>query len=150
MYIYLVFVITILVYITLYIAKGKGLWENTRLYAPRWSEKFITYLFIYMFVLLIYNFWFVITMSSSNLKDTQTISTGLMLLLFSFMVYCLADGNDAVEEAFVLSVILLGIMIVNFMTVMVVYNRSSLISAGLPILVYLYLFCWVYEIKNTH
>ena len=148
--IFLVFVI--LIYMTIYIVKGKGLWENIELYTPNWSEKILIIVFFYLFVFLTTISWWY---NNSQLKNpfllnlTKTIFI-LTLVLFSFTLFCLSDGNTSIEEAFILSSVVFGLLILNMLISFMFNNTSSKLFSLLPLSLYTYIYAWMYEIKNNY
>jgi hypothetical protein len=148
--IFLVFVI--LIYMTIYIVKGKGLWENIELYTPNWSEKILIIVFFYLFVFLATLSWWY---NHTQLKNSLLINLNrtifiLILVLFSFSLFCLSDGNSSIEEAFILSSIVFGLLIVNMLISFMFNNTSSKLFSLLPLSLYTYIYAWMYEIKNNY
>jgi hypothetical protein len=147
---FLVFII--LIYITIYIVKGKGLWENIEVYTPNWSEKILILVFFYLFVFLTTISWWY---NNSQLKNpfllnlTKTIFI-LTLVLFSFTLFCLSDGNTSIEEAFILSSVVFGLLILNMLISFMFNNTSSKLFSLLPLSLYTYIYAWMYEIKNNY
>lgn len=147
---FLVFII--LIYITIYIVKGKGLWENIEVYTPNWSEKILILVFFYLFVVLTTISWWY---NNSQLKNpfllnlTKTIFI-LTLVLFSFTLFCLSDGNTSIEEAFILSSVVFGLLILNMLISFMFNNTSSKLFSLLPLSLYTYIYAWMYEIKNNY
>ena len=147
---FLVFVI--LIYMTIYIVKGKGLWENIEVYTPNWSEKILIIVFFYLFVFLSTLSWWY---NNSQLKNSLLINLTrtifiLTLVLFSFSLFCLSDGNSSIEEAFILSSLVFGLLIVNMMISFMFNNTSSKLFSLLPLSLYTYIYAWMYEIKNNY
>ena len=147
---FLVFII--LIYMTIYIVKGKGLWENIEVYTPNWSEKILILVFFYLFVVLTTISWWY---NNSQLKNpfllnlTKTIFI-LTLVLFSFTLFCLSDGNTSIEEAFILSSVVFGLLILNMLISFMFNNTSSKLFSLLPLSLYTYIYAWMYEIKNNY
>ena len=147
---FLVFII--LIYMTIYIVKGKGLWENIEVYTPNWSEKILILVFFYLFVFLTTISWWY---NNSQLKNpfllnlTKTIFI-LTLVLFSFTLFCLSDGNTSIEEAFILSSVVFGLLILNMLISFMFNNTSSKLFSLLPLSLYTYIYAWMYEIKNNY
>ena len=146
------FISVILTYITIYVVKGKGLWENIEVYTPNWSEKVLILVFFYLFVMLMIISWYY---NHTQLKNSLIINLNrtifiLILVLFSFSIFCLSDGNTAIEEAFIISSIAFGLVIVNMMISFMFNNTSSKIFSLLPLALYTYLYAWMYEIKNNY
>jgi hypothetical protein len=146
------YVFLVLVYITVYIIKGQGLWKNIEVYTPNWSEKILILVFFYLFVMLsVISFYY----NSRNIenpmfKNLNKVLFVLILALFSFVVFCLSEGNTAIEEAFILSSIILGLLLANVIVTFMLCNTSGKIFSVLPLAVYTYLYAWIYEIKNNH
>lgn len=146
------YVSLVLVYITVYIIKGQGLWKNIEVYTPNWSEKILILVFFYLFVMLsVISFYY----NSRNIenpmfKNLNKVLFVLVLALFSFVVFCLSEGNTAIEEAFILSSIILGLLLANVIVTFMLCNTSGKIFSVLPLAVYTYLYAWIYEIKNNH
>lgn len=146
------YVALILVYITVYIIKGKGLWKNIEVYTPNWSEKILILVFFYLFVLLavltlFYNSYHIENPLFKNLNNVFFV---LILALFSFVVFCLSEGNTAIEEAFALSSIILGLLLANVVVTFMLCDTSGKIFSLLPLTLYTYLYAWMFEIKNNH
>jgi len=146
------FISVILTYITIYVVKGKGLWENIEVYTPNWSEKVLILVFFYLFVMLMIISWYY---NHTQLKNSLIINLNrtifiLILIMFSFSIFCLSDGNTAIEEAFIISSIAFGLVIVNMMISFMFNNTSSKIFSLLPLALYTYLYAWMYEIKNNY
>ncbi len=142
----------ILSYMTIYIVKGKGLWENIEVYTPNWSEKILILVFFYLFVLLATLSWYYnhTQLKNSLLRNlTKTIFI-LILVLFSFSLFCMSEGNTSIEEAFILSSIVFGLLIINMMISFMFNNTSSKLFSLLPLSLYTYLYAWMYEIKNNY
>ena len=135
----------------MYMVKGKGIWKNLELHVPDWSEKYLVYIMIYLFILLNGLYWFFILKTNNKaLRNSQSFLIGVVLILFAFSIYCLSDNTTSVEEAFVISSIILALLIYNFITIFAGYNSAMSILAVLPLTVYTYIYVWVYEIKNSH
>lgn len=146
------YVALILVYITVYIIKGKGLWKNIEVYTPNWSEKILILVFFYLFVLLavltlFYNSYHIENPLFKNLNNVFFV---LILALFSFVVFCLSEGNTAIEEAFALSSTILGLLLANVVVTFMLCDTSGKIFSLLPLTLYTYLYAWMFEIKNNH
>lgn len=147
----LIYLTLIYLYVIMYMVKGDGIWKNLELYVPDWSEKYLVYIMIYLFILLVGLYWFFILRTSNKaLRNSQSILLGVVLILFAFSIYCLADNTTSIEEAFVISSIVLALLVYNFITVFAGYNSAMSIFAVLPLTVYTYIYVWVYEIKNSH
>jgi hypothetical protein len=146
------FVISVYIYISIYIAKGQGLWKNIEVYTPYWSERNFIYTSFYLFVLLIGVLWVSINSSRKNkfLRNKQSIILSIVLILFSFMIFCMSEGNTSIEELFVLGSILLGFLIYNFLIILATYDYSLKIFSFLPLALYTYIYIWIYQIKNNH
>jgi len=131
--------------------KGEGLWNNVEIYTPDWSEKYLVYLMIYLFITFIGMLWF-FSLKSNNLvlKNSQTLISGTVLILFAFTIYCLSVDTTSIEEAFIISSVILAILLYNFISIFTGSASSLAIFAILPLTVYAYLYAWVYEIKNSH
>lgn len=141
----------IYLYVIMYMVKGNGIWKNLELYVPDWSEKYLMYIMIYLFILLVGLYWaFILKTSNKVLRNSQSLIIGVIMILFAFSIYCLADNTTSIEEAFVLSSIILALLIYNFITTFVGYNSVLSILAVLPLTVYAYIYVWVYEIKNSY
>lgn len=141
----------IYLYIIMYMVKGNGIWKNLELYVPDWSEKYLMYIMIYLFILLVGLYWvFILKTNNKVLRNSQSLIIGVIMILFAFSIYCLADNTTSIEEAFVLSSIILALLIYNFITTFVGYNSVLSILAVLPLTVYTYIYVWVYEIKNSY
>ena len=139
-------------YITIYIVKGKGLWENIEVYTPNWSEKMLILVFFYLFILLTTISWYYnhTQVKNSFLKNiTRTIFV-LILVLFSFSLFCLSEGNTSIEESFILSSIVFSLLLINMMISFMFNNTSSKLFSLLPLALYTYLYAWIYEIKNNY
>ncbi len=147
----LIYLLLIYLYVIMYITKGEGLWKNLEIYTPDWSEKYLVYLMMFLFISLVGLYWF-FTLKSRNkiLRNSQSLLMGIVLVLFGFSVYCLADSTTSVDEAFAISTIILAILIYNFLTIFSGYNSALSILAVLPLTVYIYIYVWVYEIKNSY
>lgn len=146
------YIAIIFVYITVYIIKGQGLWKNIEVYTPNWSEKILILVFFYLFVILtvislFYNRYHIENPLFKNLNKVLFV---LILALFSFVVFCLSEGNTAIEEAFVLSSIILGLLLANVVVTFMLCNTSGKIFSLLPLSLYTYLYAWMFEIKNNH
>lgn len=135
----------------MYMTKGEGLWNNVEIYTPDWSEKYLVYLMIYLFITFIGMLWF-FSLKSNNLvlKNSQTLISGTVLILFAFTIYCLSVDTTSIEEAFIISSVILAILLYNFISIFTGSASSLAIFAILPLTVYAYLYAWVYEIKNSH
>lgn len=146
------FIALIITYITIYVVKGKGLWENIEVYTPNWSEKALVITFFYLFVILIILSWYFnhIYFKNSLLNNLNTILFILILVLFSFFVFCLSDGNTSIEEAFVLSTMVLTLLVINLLFTFMFNKVTSKIFSLLPLILYTYIYAWVYEIKNNN
>jgi hypothetical protein len=147
----LMYLTLIYLYVIMYMVKGNGIWKNLELYVPDWSEKYLMYIMIYLFILLVGLYWaFILKTSNKVLRNSQSLIIGVIMILFAFSIYCLADNTTSIEEAFVLSSIILALLIYNFITTFVGYNSVLSILAVLPLTVYAYIYVWVYEIKNSY
>lgn len=147
----LMYLTLIYLYIIMYMVKGNGIWKNLELYVPDWSEKYLMYIMIYLFILLVGLYWvFILKTNNKVLRNSQSLIIGVIMILFAFSIYCLADNTTSIEEAFVLSSIILALLIYNFITTFVGYNSVLSILAVLPLTVYTYIYVWVYEIKNSY
>ena len=137
---------------SIYISKGKGLWENIEVYTPNWSEKNLIYILFYLFVLVMGLQWFLITTRGNNrfLQNKQIMLISIILILFSFMIFCMSDGNTSIEEMFVLASIILGILVYNFLIVLLVYNYSLKLFSFIPLAIFTYIYIWAYKIKNNY
>jgi len=146
------YIFVIFSYVTIYITKGKGLWENIEVYTPNWSEKILILVFFYLFLVLAVISWYYnsITIKNPSIKTLNTVIFILVLALFSFSIFCLSEGNTAVEEAFVLATIVFGLLIVNMLLSFMINNTSSKLFSLLPLSLYTYLYAWTYEIKNNY
>ena len=135
----------------MYITRGQGLWKNLEIYMPGWSEKYLVYTMIFLFVLFLGLYWiFALKNKSKMLRNSQSLMIVLILVLFSFSIYCLADNTTSVEEAFAISTIILGILLYNFITIFNSYDSGLSIMAILPLIIYSYIYTWIYEIKNSY
>ena len=148
----LLFMAVILTYTTVYVVKGQGLWENIEVYTPNWSEKALIITFFYLFVLLIFISWYYNNTQLKNalVKKLNKIIFMILLVLFSFSIFCLSEGNTAIEEAFIISTIVLGLILVNMIISFMFINSSAKIFSLLPLALYTYLYAWIYEIKNNY
>ena len=146
------FISVILTYITIYVVKGKGLWENIEVYTPNWSEKALILVFLYLFVLLMIISWYYnhTQLKNSLLNNLNKTTFILILVLFSFVIFCLSEGNTAIEEAFIISSIIFSLLIVSMLVSFMFNNTSSKIFSLLPLSLYTYLYAWIYEIKNNY
>ena len=149
----MIFFISIIIsYITIYVVKGKGLWNNIEIYTPNWSEKELIIVFFYLFVLLMIVSWYYNHTQLKNplVKSLSKIIFILILVLFSFTVFCLSEGNTSIEEAFIISSVIFGLVIINMLISFMFNNTSSKIFSLLPLALYTYLYAWIYEIKNNY
>ena len=146
------YIFVIFSYVTIYITKGKGLWENIEVYTPNWSEKILILVFFYLFLVLAIISWYYnsITIKNPSIKKLNAVIFILVLTLFSFSIFCLSEGNTAIEEAFVLATIVFGLLIVNMLLSFMINNTSSKLFSLLPLSLYTYLYAWTYEIKNNY
>jgi len=146
------FISIIIAYITIYVVKGKGLWNNIEVYTPNWSEKELIIVFFYLFVLLMIVSWYYnhTQLKNSLLLNTNRVIFILVLVLFSFSVFCLSEGNTSIEESFIFSSIVFGLLIINMLISFMFNNTSSKIFSLLPLALYTYLYAWIYEIKNNY
>lgn len=146
------YIFVIFSYVTIYITKGKGLWENIEVYTPNWSEKILILVFFYLFLVLAIISWYYnsITIKNPSIKTLNAVIFILVLTLFSFSIFCLSEGNTAIEEAFVLATIVFGLLIVNMLLSFMINNTSSKLFSLLPLSLYTYLYAWTYEIKNNY
>lgn len=147
----LLYIVLIYLYVIMYITKGEGLWNNVEIYTPGWSEKYLVYLMIYLFITFIGMLW-VFSLKSNNLvlRNSQSLIAGTVLILFAFTIYCLTADKTSIEEAFIISSVILAILVYNFISIFTGNSSSLAIFAILPLTVYGYLYAWVYEIKNSY
>lgn len=147
----LLYIVLIYLYVIMYITKGEGLWNNVQIYTPDWSEKYLVYLMIYLFIAFIGILW-VFSLKSNNLvlRNSQSLIAGTVLILFAFTIYCLSTGTSSIEEAFIISSVILVVLVYNFISIYTGGSSSLALFAILPLTVYSYLYAWVYEIKNSY
>ena len=147
----LLYIVLIYLYVIMYITKGEGLWNNVQIYTPDWSEKYLVYLMIYLFIAFIGILW-VFSLKSNNLvlRNSQSLIAGTVLILFAFTIYCLSTGTSSIEEAFIISSVILSVLVYNFISIYTGGSSSLALFAILPLTVYVYLYAWVYEIKNSY
>lgn len=147
----LLYIVLIYLYVIMYITKGEGLWNNVQIYTPDWSEKYLVYLMIYLFIAFIGILW-VFSLKSNNLvlRNSQSLIAGTVLILFAFTIYCLSSGTSSIEEAFIISSVILVVLVYNFISIYTGGSSSLALFAILPLTVYSYLYAWVYEIKNSY
>mgnify|MGYP000335892313 CR=1 FL=1 len=148
----ILYITVILVYITIYVVKGKGLWENIEVYTPNWSEKILIIVFFYLFLFLASISWYYnhVQIDNSMIRNLNKVNFIVIFALFSFFIFCLSEGNTAVEEAFIISSIILGLLLVNVITSSMFNNTSAKLFSLLPLTLYTYLYAWIYEIKNNY
>ena len=148
----ILYIAVILTYVTVYVIKGNGLWKNIEVYTPNWSEKVLIIVFFYIFILLSAISWFYnnTQMKDVILNNLNRIFFILILALFSFFIFCLSEGNTAIEEAFVISSIILGLLCSNVLVSFMFNNLSSKLFSLLPLALFTYLYAWMYEIKNNY
>lgn len=136
------FVVLVLSYITIYITKGEGLWNNVEIYTPDWGHEYTIFLFLYLFVILL-------TIHYYKTRDSKALFISI-LILYAFVVFCLADGIDSYQESFILATIVLFLLFVNIGMTFILRGNKEKLLAVLPLIIYLYLYVWVYEINNNY
>lgn len=148
----IIFVSLIITYTTIYITKGNGLWKNIEDYTPSWSEKILIYVFFYLYISLIFISWITNVKQFDHIlmKRVYTLLVTINLILFSFIVFCLSESNTSIEESFIIGSILLGILLVTIMLSLGFNRTNAKIFSILPLAIYLYLYSWLYEIKNNY
>ena len=148
----ILFVIFIIIFITVYVAINGGMWENIEIYTPNWSEKYLVITFIYLFIVFTTLSWLYnhFHLNNRSLKMINKILLYLMLILFFFTIFCLTKDNTAPNESFIISSILLGILILQIMMSFIFLKASGKLFSLLPLVVYLYLYIWIIEIKNNY
>jgi len=147
---FLLYIVFIFVYVTVYIARGNGLWENVEMYTPNWSEKYTIYAFIYLsLIFFTLNYYLTSFIGNVMIRKLNYIVITLLILLFSFTVFCLSKGPENHQEAFILMTIALGLLIVNTFFILLGTKGSIKLISLLPLPLFLYLYSWVYEIKNN-
>lgn len=147
---FLLFIVSILVYVTVYITRGNGLWENVEIYTPNWSEKYTIYSFIYLLLIFfIVNYYLSTFINNMMFRKLNFVVLTLLILLFAFTIFCLSKGPENYQEAFILMTIALGLLIVNTFLILLGNKGTFKLLALLPLPLFLYLYSWVYEIKNN-
>lgn len=148
----ILYIAVILTYITVYIVKGEGLWENIEVYTPNWSEKVLILVFFYLFVMLSAVSWYYnhTQLENNMIRNFNKMNFIIMFALFSFVIFCLSEGNTAIEEAFIISSVILGLLCLNTLTTFMFNDTSAKIFSLLPLVLYTYLYAWMYEIKNNY
>jgi hypothetical protein len=144
------YIIFIIVYISLYLGKGEGLWGEIEVYTPNWSDKTLVYLFIYLFVASTSLSWVYNKSQRYEIGVTKlnNLLMFLALLMFAFTIFALSE--ERMDEAFVLSTIILVILLFNILISFMFRNKSSKIFSILPLMLYMYIYVWVFEIKNNY
>jgi len=146
------YIAIILIYITVYINKGKGLWENIEVYTPNWSEKILILVFFYLFIILYTLSWYFNNQHFDIriINIINKINFVITLLLFSFVIFCLSDGITSIEEAFIIASVIFGLVIINVIISFMFNDTNIKILSLLPLALYTYLYAWIYEIKNNY
>lgn len=147
---FLLYMFAILVYVTVYVTRGNGLWENVEMYTPNWSEKYTIYAFIYLtLIFFIVNYYLSTFINNMMFRKLNFVVLTLLILLFAFTVFCLSKGPENHQEAFILMTIAFGLLIVNTFLILLGNRGTFKLLALLPLPLFLYLYSWVYEIKNN-
>ena len=149
---YCLYFILIVVYCSLYILKDEGLWKNVEIFTPKWGEKYTTLCFIYIFIIL-FSLSFIYIVQLNENPSINKILHALfitILLLYSFTIFCMADGNSSFEEAFFLGTFNLILLLGFFYLLVRTRKQSAIIFSVITLIVYLYVYSWLAEINSNY
>ncbi len=149
----LLFVCFITIFITIQIIENGGFWNNIEKYTPTWSEKYLILSFFYIFIVLISICWIYnsLYLRNTSFRSLNNALFVIILILFFFSIFCLSNTpTPGTEEAFILSILILSFLLISTVISLLFAPAAGKIFSLVPLLLYLYLFIWIYEIKNNH